>query len=144
METITVVAKSVVAPSTTNILPEPFRSTWIRALRFGYMPQTTGTLTRGEAKHCCLGIGATLADQLRYINDGGFMHGVTPDRSTATWYGPNDELRRLPSSDFIADAKALSLLHVDNTESLVAGILADLNDAHVNHADIANLIEKHL
>jgi hypothetical protein len=145
METITVVAKSVVAPSTTNILPEPFRSTWIRALRFGYMPQAVATLASGrKARHCCLGVGATIADQLAYHD----VYAIAIDCPTM-WYGPNDELRRVCSSAMYVDAKALdSLKHKDepwiDPNCNIALVLSSLNDGGTSHTDIANLIEKHL
>lgn len=137
-----------------GILPEPFKSIWVRTLRYGTYPRGEGGLFRNDPHshgYCCLGIGADICGQLSMRvetcpeRDGGasnWVSGITGTDEAGFWYGPNDELRlEVPSRAMIEKAKGF---YPQVHTFTVARLLAELNDRGIAHWVLADLIEEFL
>jgi len=143
----------------TKLDPE-FKAKWIAALRSGEYPPGQGCLFMKmpgkQEGYCCLGVGAHVAGvlEVRLTSSGRYQGSVFAESEgvqypqSAYWHGPNDELKAKPSAEMCNDATAYLLLAdrpgVDIDGLMITSLLADLNDKRVPHAQLADLIEKHL
>ena len=135
--------------TTTKMSPE-VKAEWLTALRSGEFEQGTGQLCSAEGKYCCLGVLSELAARRgvteAYVN-------LTADRkeygSTLDWLLTPPEAMVWAGLD---DANPCMPGHALSEEQLARiGFLADedysvaeLNDAGLTFAEIADLIEVHL